>query len=466
MGPADISTDSASTIKVTSLPKLTADGSNWTTYQDRVTNAIKAKGLRRHLSGTARKPEDLKERNGNFFKPRTESPLTDDQLEAHEKEIDDYEQKEATLREIIYGTIDRSTFVQIKGETTAAGIWKKLQSIHADKGSMFETDLITQLQTIRFSDGDSMRTHLTKMTELHDRLAEIGAPITDASFNSYIRSSLSLTPRYQPLFTALSTTAHETGKPITSTSLVWHLSEEANNVAIEANINRANAAMIAAHAKGSGSSGRGKDKDKPKGKTGRKQCTNCKLKGHVKETCFAKGGGQEHDVPDWWKEKQAAKGKKEPEKSANAASKDSMKDDNYALITIPAGDDSHIEDAETHFVLVVTSGHDHNAHAVSPSVGVIIDCGASSHFSPDRSKFLDYEDIDPEPIKAADGHASSAIGKGDIRITLPACKGIQNVTICLKGVYYAPSMAFTLISVSCLDRAGCLLLIEDEICVI
>jgi len=143
-----------------------------------------------------------------------------------------------------------------------------------------------------------------------------------------------------------------------------------------------------------------------------------------------------------------------------------MKDDNYALITIPAGNNSHIEDAKTHFALVVTSGHDHNAHAVSPSVGIIIDCGTSSHFSPDRSKFLDYEDIDPEPIKAADGRAFSAIGKGDICVTLPTCKSIQPITIHLKGVYYAPSMAFTLISVSCLDRAGCLLLIEDEICVI
>ena len=143
-----------------------------------------------------------------------------------------------------------------------------------------------------------------------------------------------------------------------------------------------------------------------------------------------------------------------------------MKDNNYALITIPAGDDSHIEDAKTHFVLIITSGHDHNAHAVSPSIGVIIDCGTSSYFSPDRSKFLDYEDIDPEPIKATNGHAFSAISKGDIRVTLPACKGIQNVTIHLKGVYYAPSIAFILISVSCLDHTGCSLLIEDEICVI
>jgi len=141
-----------------------------------------------------------------------------------------------------------------------------------------------------------MHTHLTKMTELCDCLVEIDTPIMDASFNSYIQTSLSLTPRYQPLFTALSTTACETRKPITSTSLIWHLNEEVNNMLIKANINRANAAMVAMHTKGSGSGSREsgrkeKDKEKSKAGNGRKQCTNCKRMGHVKETCFAKGGG-------------------------------------------------------------------------------------------------------------------------------------------------------------------------------
>ena len=400
-------------------------------------------------------------------------PLTNDQLEAHKNEIDAYEQKEATLCEIIYGTIDRPTFIQIKGKATAASVWKKLQSIHADKGFMFETDLITQLQTICYSDGDFMCTHLMKMTELHDRLTEISAPITNVSFNSYIRISLSLTPCYQPLFTALSTTACETRKPITSISFIWHLNKKANNVSIEANINHANAAMIAMHTKGSGSgsdsgsrgsSGKRKDKEKSKAGNGRRQCTNCKRTGHVKKTCFAKGGGQKNNVPDWWREKQATREKKGLEKTTNATSKESMKDkdNNYALLTISAGDTF----PDANFALVMMSRHDHQAHSIFPSTGVIIDCSASSHFSSDESKVLDYKEIDPKPIKAADGCAFSMIGKGDIHITLSACKDIQPITICLKNVYYAPAMAFTLISISCLDYAGCLLLIEDEICII
>jgi len=38
--------------------------------------------------------------------------------------------------------------------------------------------------------------------------------------------------------------------------------------------------------------------------------------------------------------------------------------------------------------------------------------------------------------------------------------------VTLKRVYYAPKMAFTLVSVACLDKAGCSLTIEDGQCII
>ncbi|KAF8235552.1 hypothetical protein L208DRAFT_1041527, partial [Tricholoma matsutake] len=52
----------------------------------------------------------------------------------------------------------------------------------------------------------------------------------------------------------------------------------------------------------------------------------------------------------------------------------------------------------------------------------IIDCGASTHFLPDKSKLQNYQDIHPEPIQAAYGHTFSALGKGDMRIKLPMGK--------------------------------------------
>jgi len=49
-------------------------------------------------------------------------------------------------------------------------------------------------------------------------------------------------------------------------------------------------------------------------------------------------------------------------------------------------------------------------------------------------------------------------------VTLPLKDGEEGPSITLKQVYYAPKMAFTLVSVPCLDKAGCSLTIEDGEC--
>ncbi|KAF8804227.1 hypothetical protein BYT27DRAFT_7107843, partial [Phlegmacium glaucopus] len=230
--------------------------------------------------------------------------------------------------------------------------------------------------------------------------------ISDESFVAYIRTSLSLAPNFQSLITTLSAAAHESGKKLSSTNLIWHLNEEANSVALEESINKSNEVMIAATARARNPNWKGKEKSQRESK----QCSNCKKKGHTDDNCFEKGGGKEHEAPDWWKEKkkksQATKGK-----SANVVNEKSNivddESDNYAMLTYNLPDNST--------ALVCTSDFQHEAHAASKSNGLILNTGASSHFSPERSRFLNYKEIDPEPVKAADGHSFKALGKGDLQ---------------------------------------------------
>ena len=151
MGPADISTSENTTIKVTQLPKLAADGENWLTYHERVLNAATARGLRRHLVGTALKPSPIVKKDGKFYLSANDTaPLSEDDLEKHETSIDSWEQKEAQVRELIYNTVDNASFLQIKGEKTAAALWTKLTSIHGNKGAQFEEYLLGKLQMARY----------------------------------------------------------------------------------------------------------------------------------------------------------------------------------------------------------------------------------------------------------------------------------------------------------------------------
>jgi hypothetical protein len=195
MGPDD-TTDMISTSKGLSLPKLRSDGSNWATYSERISNYLTSKGHRRHVQGTTRKPEVLIERNGSFYKSGSLSPLSDDELEKHEDLTDLYDQMQAAVREIIYRTVDKTTFLQIKNETDAASVWRKVTSIHADRGTLFEANLLVQLQNTRYIEKESMREHIAKMTELRERLAKMNAPIPDEAFVSYLRTSLSLAPSF------------------------------------------------------------------------------------------------------------------------------------------------------------------------------------------------------------------------------------------------------------------------------
>ena len=363
---------------------------------------------------------------------------------------------QAAVREVIYRTVDKTTFLQIKNEVDAAAVWKKVSSIHADRGSLYEANLLVQLQNTRYIEKESMREHIAKMNELRERLAEMNAPISDESFVSYLRTSLSLTPSFRTLFTTLSTTARQTGKKLTPADVIWHLTEESTSVEIEDSINKSNAAMMASTSKDSKpKEGKRKGKDKSKSSKDDILCTNtpnCGRRGHTKDQCWEKGGGKEGQAPDWWKKKNS-KGDKN---NANSAEDKSDEPEDYAMFA------STLPDDDT--ALVCTSDFREEVHTVSHQSGIIIDSGASRHFSPDRSKFLNYEEfVNQEPIRAADGRTFHALGKGDIQIHLP--NGKQGRTlITLKEAYYSPIMAFTLISVSSVDRAGFLLVIGGGIC--
>ena len=170
MSPADLSDmSSTNNNQALSLPKLRGDSSNWATYSERILNYLTSKGYRRHIQGTARKPETLTERDGSFYKAGSSTPITDEELEKHEDAVDTYDQMQAAVREVIYRTVDKTTFLQVKNEPDAAAVWKKAISIHTDKGSLYEANLLVQLQNTRYDEKESMREHIGKMTELREK---------------------------------------------------------------------------------------------------------------------------------------------------------------------------------------------------------------------------------------------------------------------------------------------------------
>ena len=187
MGPAPESEMTSTTsMKISTSPRLKDDGSNWTTYKERTVNVITHKGLKRHLTGSAKKPKEPFEVDGNWFLPGSQTPLDDDELEEAYEKVDEWETKQASVRQIIYETVSPSIFLEVKNEGTAADVWKKLCGIFEKKGDLIQAELEAKLQRMYLQEDQDTRKHLTDMTDLRERLAEMGRSIDDPMFATLI----------------------------------------------------------------------------------------------------------------------------------------------------------------------------------------------------------------------------------------------------------------------------------------
>ncbi|KAJ6525160.1 hypothetical protein B0H19DRAFT_971529, partial [Mycena capillaripes] len=177
--------------KKRTLPILLDDSSNWVHYSEILTTHAKSKGLHRHLAGTARKPADLtKDAIGDWFVAGTNIPLTDEELQAHEKNQDDYEMKESKLRDLIYQTVSTTRFTQIKDENPAHRVWAELLELNESRGDMVQLNTLNRLQQMCCGDDDDLQKHLAEMSQLKDIFAKMGNPLSDLQFGAYIRASI------------------------------------------------------------------------------------------------------------------------------------------------------------------------------------------------------------------------------------------------------------------------------------
>ncbi len=173
-----------------------------------------------------------------------------------------------------------------------------------------------------------------------------------------------------------------------SSELIWHLTEEATSTAVEDNINKSNTAMAAQQQCGKGKSKGGQSKSKDE-----RHCMNCSKDGHTKEQCWAKGGRKEGQGPRNWWEKSKKKDEKNGTSNANTVHKHEEMTENMVFTTISP---SYEDDKGS--ALTITSDFHSEAHATFLPGGVIIDSGATAHFSPNKSRFVNYREITPEPI--------------------------------------------------------------------
>jgi hypothetical protein len=103
-GPITYDMSNQSTGNIISVPKLRDNGSNWVDYDSKVRSTLGAKGVIRHVEGTAIKPSPYVKEGDQYIVSRG-VPATEEQIEAREKRIDEYTQREHTAQHILLTSV-------------------------------------------------------------------------------------------------------------------------------------------------------------------------------------------------------------------------------------------------------------------------------------------------------------------------------------------------------------------------
>ena len=427
------------------VPKLRDDGSNWSDYQPRLQNAMGAKGLWRHVEGTAVAPVPFVVSDGVPMLADGKTPATDDQIEVKESKIIEFEKREYLARHILMSTTSTRLATRIKNLPTAKDMWKTVKDDATSKSTLYLLDAEDQLSSMKLADNDDPKAHLSElkqhfqlMLQRHDNLLKIGSKLSETRLNIIIMSSLP--DSYRPTLQTI--TASERASKLSGNQsnamkaddLIAFIIEEAQHRVINDERTKTAESALAARTKKAGKP-KGKKKDDSQSDV---ICENCSRPGHSKPDCWSKGGGKEGQGP-----RQKKKGKKSE------------------TVVVAAEDDK-----EDLFAFTCTSDYVAVAESINlpkSRLGTCMDSGASQHYCPDRSKFTEYKAVERK-ITTADGRTLTTAGMGDLHIELP--NGSSKTKTLFKNAIHAPDMAFTLISISRLDKAGFTVTFSKGMCII
>jgi len=169
------------------VPKLHDDGSNWAEYESRIRKVLGAKGVWRHVEGTAAcPPRPYAIIDGEYVLSDGKTPATEDEVEAREDKIEAYERKSFLAQHIILSTTSYRLGAKIRNLNTAKEMWEVVEADATTKSTLYLIDAEDQLTTIRCHDDPDEKTHYTDlkghfelMARRHENLLKMGSSISD-----------------------------------------------------------------------------------------------------------------------------------------------------------------------------------------------------------------------------------------------------------------------------------------------
>ena len=105
------------------IPKLCNDRSNWSDYEPRIQRAMGSKGLWGHIEGTAIAPQPYMLVSGVPVLLDGKTPAMEDQIEAKETKIMDYDKHEYLTQHVVLLTTSTCLGANIKNLKLTHEMW-------------------------------------------------------------------------------------------------------------------------------------------------------------------------------------------------------------------------------------------------------------------------------------------------------------------------------------------------------
>jgi hypothetical protein len=180
MGPEGYSAATpSSSSSLASVEKLRDDGSNWSDYQSRMERVLGAKGLWRHVVGTAVALKPYAMVDGVPVLVDGKTPATEEQIEYKEDQLMEFEKKEYLAQHLILSTTSTRLGGKIKNLMSAKGMWDVVELDATSKSTQFILDAENQLSSMKLHEDEDPETHLVEMTEHFQVMVQAREPHED-----------------------------------------------------------------------------------------------------------------------------------------------------------------------------------------------------------------------------------------------------------------------------------------------
>ena len=149
------------------------------------------------MQGTATVPVPFIVCNGIPMLADGKTPATEDQIEAKESRIIEFEKREYLACHILMSTTSIRLGAKLKDLMTAEAMWKVVKEDATSKSTLYLLDAEDQVSSMKLADNNDPKTHLTElkqhfqlMQQHHDNLIKIRSTMSETQFNIIIMSSL------------------------------------------------------------------------------------------------------------------------------------------------------------------------------------------------------------------------------------------------------------------------------------